>query len=379
MKKILVLFLALAVMFTGCSKANKTVLTIGDNEVSQYEFETYFKMMKDVYEKNGGSNIWEVEIEGENAYDKAKDQTVKAISEVKYAIMKVKEEEVTIEKQEELVDSSYENLPEFLKYNKETANVDEKTHEEIVKKVISEGMLVSEYMRKMGESVKVDEPTYEIAKKHVDDKTEEEKQMVEMALERRIDEAKKGELTEVKGRKTAKKGDVANIDYEGILDGIAFEGGTAKGHDLGLGSGTFIPGFEEQIIGKKVGTNFDINVTFPENYGQPTLAGKAVIFKIKLNNLKSYEVNKINEEEIKEEFYKYVYVVDKENEEYKNIMDSYNEALETWKKEVEIVKDEEYFENLKYEKKEVENEENKEEIVEDNAEELKNKEEEETK
>ena len=85
-------------------------------------------------------------------------------------------------------------------------------------------------------------------------------------------------------------GDIANINFEGFVDGVAFEGGKGENHDLKLGSGSFIPGFEDQIVGKTIGEEFDVNVTFPEQYGAKELAGKAATFKTKLNSLKVEEL-----------------------------------------------------------------------------------------
>ena len=90
--------------------------------------------------------------------------------------------------------------------------------------------------------------------------------------------------------RAAANGDIANIDFEGSVDGVAFEGGKGEGHDLKLGSGSFIPGFEAQIEGKNVGEEFDVNVTFPEDYHATELAGKAAVFKTKLNALKVEEL-----------------------------------------------------------------------------------------
>lgn len=78
-------------------------------------------------------------------------------------------------------------------------------------------------------------------------------------------------------------GDVANIDYEGKLDGVAFDGGTAEGYDLEIGSGTFIPGFEEGLVGVAVGDTVDLNLTFPENYGNTELAGQETVFTVTVN------------------------------------------------------------------------------------------------
>ena len=95
-------------------------------------------------------------------------------------------------------------------------------------------------------------------------------------------------------------GDIANIDYEGSVDGVAFNGGKGEGHDLTLGSGAFIPGFEEQIVGKSVGEEFDVNVTFPEEYHAKELAGKAAVFKTKLNALKAEELPALDDEFVKD-------------------------------------------------------------------------------
>lgn len=96
--------------------------------------------------------------------------------------------------------------------------------------------------------------------------------------------------------RAAKKGDTVVIDFEGFLDGVAFEGGKAEGHNLELGSGAFIPGFEDKIIGHNIGEEFDIDVTFPEEYGAEDLAGKAVVFKIKLHEIKVKELPEIDDE-----------------------------------------------------------------------------------
>jgi trigger factor len=85
---------------------------------------------------------------------------------------------------------------------------------------------------------------------------------------------------------TVQDGDTANIDYEGKLDGEAFDGGTAKGYDLEIGSGTFIDGFEEGLIGVEVGETVDLPLTFPENYGSEDLAGQDVIFTVTVNEIK---------------------------------------------------------------------------------------------
>ena len=96
--------------------------------------------------------------------------------------------------------------------------------------------------------------------------------------------------------RAAKKDDIANIDFDGYVDGKQFDGGKAEGHSLVLGSGQFIPGFEDQIIGKNIGDEFDVNVTFPEDYGAKELAGKAAVFKVKLHEIKIKELPTVDDE-----------------------------------------------------------------------------------
>ena len=84
----------------------------------------------------------------------------------------------------------------------------------------------------------------------------------------------------------AKEGDTVNIDYSGSIDGVKFDGGTAEKQDLKLGSGQFIPGFEDQLIGAKAGETVTVKVTFPEKYGNADLAGKAAEFEVKVNEVK---------------------------------------------------------------------------------------------
>ena len=104
----------------------------------------------------------------------------------------------------------------------------------------------------------------------------------------RIKELAEGQapLESVKRNRKMKEGDTAVIDFEGFVDGEAFAGGAAKDHSLLLGSGQFIPGFEDQLIGVKRDEEVEINVTFPENYGSDKLAGKPAMFKVKVNDIK---------------------------------------------------------------------------------------------
>ena len=92
------------------------------------------------------------------------------------------------------------------------------------------------------------------------------------------------------------KGDIANIDFEGFVDGVAFDGGKAEGHDLEIGSNTFIPGFEDQVIGMKIDEEKDIKVTFPKEYFSKDLAGKEATFKVKVNEIKKKELPKLDDD-----------------------------------------------------------------------------------
>jgi len=99
--------------------------------------------------------------------------------------------------------------------------------------------------------------------------------------------------------RAVKKNDTAVIDFEGFVDGVAFDGGKAEMYELVIGSGSFIPGFEDQIIGHKVGEEFDVNVTFPAEY-QENLASKDAVFKIKLHEIKVKELPALDDEFVKD-------------------------------------------------------------------------------
>lgn len=94
----------------------------------------------------------------------------------------------------------------------------------------------------------------------------------------------------------AQMGDHTSIDFEGALDGVPFEGGKGENYSLELGSGSFIPGFEEQVAGLNIAEEKEINVTFPENYQAENLAGKAVVFKVKLNEIKRKNLPALDDE-----------------------------------------------------------------------------------
>ena len=117
-------------------------------------------------------------------------------------------------------------------------------------------------------------------------------------IDARIEELQKRNARQVEvASRPAKDGDIAVIDFKGMLDGVAFAGGTAENHELLLGSGQFIPGFEEQIVGRTPGEeSFDVNVTFPEEYHAEELAGKAVMFECMLHELKAEELPPVDDD-----------------------------------------------------------------------------------
>lgn len=95
---------------------------------------------------------------------------------------------------------------------------------------------------------------------------------------------------------SVENGDIAIIDFEGFKDGVAFPGGKGENYSLEIGSNTFIPGFEEQVIGMTVGEEKDLNLSFPEDYGAKDLAGAAVVFKVKVNEIKQKQARELDEE-----------------------------------------------------------------------------------
>lgn len=101
---------------------------------------------------------------------------------------------------------------------------------------------------------------------------------------------------QVSVERPAQKGDIVNLDFEGFVDGVAFEGGKGEKFDLELGSGMFIPGFEEQLEGKSIDEECDVNVTFPEEYNEKSLAGKPAVFKCKVNEIKEKQKPALDDE-----------------------------------------------------------------------------------
>ncbi len=131
---------------------------------------------------------------------------------------------------------------------------------------------------------------------------------------------KNARIVSVEGR-AAQNGDITVIDFEGFTDGVAFEGGKGESYELELGSNTFIPGFEDQIVGHNTEEEFDVNVTFPTEYQAEELAGKDAVFKVKVHEIKAKEYP-----EIDDEFAKDVSEFDTLDELKKNISDKILEA-----------------------------------------------------
>ena len=118
----------------------------------------------------------------------------------------------------------------------------------------------------------------------------------EEAVEARLEEMRQKGSRLVSVEREIANGDTANIDFEGFDGEVAFEGGKGENYDLVIGSGSFIPGFEEQLVGKKAGEEVEVNVTFPEEYHAENLAGKPVTFKVKVNEVKVKELPELNDE-----------------------------------------------------------------------------------
>lgn len=138
--------------------------------------------------------------------------------------------------------------------------------------------------------------------------------------------------TEIKDR-SVQKTDSVNLDFEGKIDGKVFEGGSAKGYDLVIGSGNFIPGFEDGLIGKNIGDKFDLELTFPKDYHSKDLAGKAVVFTVTINKIHEVKVPDLTDEMIEKLGTEYKTIA--EFEEYLKVY--YSEML-LWENYVESCK-----------------------------------------
>lgn len=130
--------------------------------------------------------------------------------------------------------------------------------------------------------LKVDKVSTRVTQKEVDEEIEKERE-------------RNARTIEVTDRAVQDKDEVT-LDFEGFVDGVAFEGGKGENHPLEIGSGSFIPGFEEQLIGKNIGDDVDVNVTFPEEYHAEDLAGKEATFKVKIHEIKAKEIPELDDE-----------------------------------------------------------------------------------
>ena len=136
----------------------------------------------------------------------------------------------------------------------------------------------------MGEykGISAEKVTYRTLKKDVDAEIEKLRE-------------RNSRIVPVEDRKV-KKNDIVNIDFEGFTDGVAFEGGKGENFDLTIGSGQFIPGFEDQLVGAEIGAEVEVNVTFPEEYHAEDLKGKPAMFKVKVNSIKVKELPELDDE-----------------------------------------------------------------------------------
>ncbi len=172
-------------------------------------------------------------------------------------------------------------------------------------------------------------PEYKGIEVEVDDLPEVDEEAVKKSLENVAARLKTYEKVD---KDTAEKGDIVNINFEGFVDGNAFEGGKSENFDLELGSHSFIDNFEDQIVGHKVEEEFEVNVKFPEEYHAENLKGKPAMFKVKLNSIKVVKMPEINDELAKKQGYDSL-------EDYKTFVKS---SLETQRLE--------QLNNMKYQK-----------------------------
>ncbi|CCK20104.1 trigger factor [Lactococcus laudensis] len=123
-----------------------------------------------------------------------------------------------------------------------------------------------------------------------------EKEVTDADVDAKIEAAQKNLAELVIKEDAAENGDTVVIDFEGKVDGVAFDGGTAQNHSLELGSGSFIPGYEEQLVGHKAGETVEVTVTFPEDYQAEDLAGKEAVFTTTIHEVKAKEVPELDDE-----------------------------------------------------------------------------------
>ena len=124
----------------------------------------------------------------------------------------------------------------------------------------------------------------------------QEREVTDADVEERLNQKRNQQAELVVVEEAAKEGDTVVIDFEGFKDGVAFEGGKGENYSLELGSGSFIPGFEDQLVGAKAGDDVEVKVTFPENYQAEDLAGQDAIFKVKVHEVKVKELPELDDE-----------------------------------------------------------------------------------
>lgn len=185
---------------------------------------------------------------------------------------------------------------------------------------------------------------------------------VQKVIHRTTEKEINGEIEKIRERngrmvsvddRAAQLEDTVNIDFEGFTDGVAFEGGKGESFDLKLGSGQFIPGFEDQLVGKSIGEETEVNVTFPEEYHAENLKGKPAVFKVKINGIKVRELPELDDEFAKdvsefdtfEEFKADVTKKLKESNKEKSKKELEEKILETICNNTEIDIPEEMFDN----------------------------------
>ncbi len=185
-----------------------------------------------------------------------------------------------------------------------TDNLDDVIEKSGLEVVDIENTEVSEISKENGVTVKADfitKPEVEISNYKGIEVTKTVKTVNDDVINAELNKKRESvaRLVSVDGR-AVQNGDTAVIDFEGFTDGVAFEGGKGEKFPLEIGSNTFIPGFEEQIIGKNVNDEFDVNVTFPENYQSEDLRGKPAVFKCKLHEIKEKELPELDDEFVKD-------------------------------------------------------------------------------
>lgn len=124
----------------------------------------------------------------------------------------------------------------------------------------------------------------------------QDREVTDADVEERLNQKRNQQAELVVVEEAAKEGDTVVIDFEGFKDGVAFDGGKGENYSLELGSGSFIPGFEDQLVGSKAGDEVEVNVTFPEEYQAQDLAGQAAVFKVKVHEVKVKELPELDDE-----------------------------------------------------------------------------------